>query len=276
MVQSIVNITNLDFKYPEASRSSPLALNQVNFQVDRGTTVGLIGPNGGGKTTLVKLLIGLLTPTRGSITVDGLTPTQAVRKGNLIGYLPQSPARPERFPLTVRQTVQLGLAGKTGFMRTAGREDVEFADSLLERVGVADLASKPIGQLSGGQLQRVLIARALAPRPKILILDEPTTGVDRLNQARFIEFLQALKAELGLTVVIVSHDLRAVSAIADRIACLNSTMHYHDVPERLPADLVYRMFACDLQAMGIGGDHKGCGDQTCNHPRAAEIAEAQA
>jgi zinc transport system ATP-binding protein len=261
---SIVDIVQLDFKYAEAPRSAPLALKQINFQVDRGTTVGLIGPNGGGKTTLVKLLIGLLTPSSGSIMVDGLTPKQAVRSGDVIGYLPQSPTRPERFPLSVRQAVQLGLAGKTGFMKSASREDVDFADHLLERVGVADLREKPIGQLSGGQLQRVLIARALAPRPRILLLDEPTTGVDRLNQAKFIEFLQALKQELELTVIIVSHDLRAVSAIADRIACLNSTLHYHDVPQRLPADLVYRMFACDLQAMGIGGEHKGCGVE-CDH-----------
>jgi zinc transport system ATP-binding protein len=266
-VPGIIDIVQLDYRYAEAARSAPLALKQINLQVDRGTTVGLIGPNGGGKTTLVKLLIGLLTPTQGSIRIDGMAPAQAVRRGDVIGYLPQSAARPERFPLNVRQAVLLGLAGKTGFMRSASPADVEFADHLLERVGVADLAKKPIGQLSGGQLQRVLIARALVPRPKILLLDEPTTGVDRLNQAKFIEFLQSLQQELGLTVMIVTHDLRAVSAIADRIACLNSTLHYHDVPERLPADLVYRMFACDLQAMGIGGEHKGCGDEMCQHDK---------
>jgi zinc transport system ATP-binding protein len=130
---------------------------------------------------------------------------------------------------------------------------------------MAGLTDTPVGQLSGGQLQRVFIARALAPRPKILLLDEPTTGIDRLGQQQFIDFLQGLKQELGLTVIMVSHDLRAVSAISDRIACLNVTLHYHDVPERLPSDLVYRMFACDLQAMGIGGEHKGCTDPTCDH-----------
>ncbi len=264
-IANIVQISELDFKYTESPRSAPAALKRISLQIERGSTVGLIGPNGGGKTTLVKLLIGLLTPTRGSITVDGMTPTQAVRRGDVIGYLPQNPSRPERFPLSVKQVVRLGLAGKTGLMRSTSREDLAYVDHLLDRVAVTDVADKPIGQLSGGQLQRVLIARALAPGPKILLLDEPTTGVDRFNQQRFIEFLQSLKQELGLTVIIVSHDLRAVTAIADRIVCLNSTLHYHDVPDHLPADLVYRMFACDLQAMGIGGEHKGCGDETCNH-----------
>jgi zinc transport system ATP-binding protein len=119
--------------------------------------------------------------------------------------------------------------------------------------------------LSGGQLQRVFIARALVPRPKILLLDEPTTGIDRVGHQQFIEFLLGLKKEFDLTVVIVSHDLRAVSAMSDRIACLNVTLHYHDVPQRLPADLVFRMFACDLQAMGIGGAHKGCHEPGCDH-----------
>ena len=98
----------------------------------------------------------------------------------------------------------------------------------------------------------------------LLVLDEPTTGIDRAGQQRFIEFLQELKSELDLTVVFVSHDLRAVSAISDRIACLNQTLHYHDVPDHLPADLVYRMFACDLEAMGIQGGH------VCTHGHGAE------
>jgi len=116
-------------------------------------------------------------------------------------------------------------------------------------------------------LQRVLIARALAPRPKLLLLDEPTTGIDRSGQQRFIEFIEGLKTELGLTVVFVSHDLRAVSSISDRIACLNTTLHYHDVPQHLPAELVYRMFACDLEAMGI---KEHVHTSTCDHDHAAE------
>ena len=122
----------------------------------------------------------------------------------------------------------------------------------------------------------VLIARALAPRPKLLLLDEPTTGIDAAGQRTFVTFLQAIQRELNLTVILVSHDLRAVCAMSNRIACLSGTLHYHDVPERLPADLVYRMFACDLQAMGVGGEHKGCNEVACDHGAAAAVSGARA
>lgn len=261
-LMNAVEIEQLDFSY----NGQPV-LRGVRLSVERGTTLGLIGPNGGGKTTLIRLLLGLLRPTGGSIRIGGLSPPQAIRRGDLIGYLPQNPAAPTALPLTVRQVVRLGLAGKTGLFRAHSPEDLAFADSLLERVGVADLADKPVAHLSGGQLQRVLIARALAPRPMLLLLDEPTTGIDRTGQQRFIESLQSLKEQLNLTVVFVSHDLRAVSAISDRIACLNVTLHYHDVPDHLPPDLVYRMFACDLEAMGIRDGH------VCTHDHSAPAAE---
>jgi zinc transport system ATP-binding protein len=257
MPDPIVDIANLDYVYPGRET---LVLKQVSLSLARGTTVGLIGPNGGGKTTLVRLLLGLLRPTRGTIAIDGLPPDRAVRRGDVIGYLPQNPRVPSNFPIDVRQTVRLGLVGKTGLLNRFARADLDFVESLLDRLGIRELADTPIGSLSGGQLQRVLIARALAPRPRLLVLDEPTTGIDRLGQQRFIESIQSLKAELGLTILLVSHDLRAVSAISDRIACLNVTLHYHDVPEHLPADLVYRLFACDLEAFGLGQEH------ACGHP----------
>ena len=242
----IVDISGVDFAY-----AAQLALKRIDLRIERGSTVGVIGPNGGGKTTLVKLILGLVQPTRGTIRVEGMPPRQAVRRGDVIGYLPQNPRVPDDFPLNVRQVARTGLAGKTGMLRPYARADLDFAESMMERVGIMDLADQPVGELSGGQLQRVLIARALAARPKLLLLDEPTTGIDRSGQQRFIEFLSNLKQELGLTVVIVSHDLRAVTAMSDRIVCLNVTLHYHDVPQHLPADLVYQLFSCDLQAMGM-------------------------
>ncbi|MDB5331804.1 MAG: cation transporter, ATP-binding protein [Phycisphaerales bacterium] len=247
---ALVDIAGLDFAY-----GAQTVLECINLSVEAGTTLGLIGPNGGGKTTLIRLLLGLLEPTAGTIRVAGLAPRQAIRRGDLIGYLPQNPQLPGQLPLSVRQAVRLGLAGKTGMLRPYAADDLAFAESLLERVGIAPLADKPVGSLSGGQLQRAFIARALAPRPRLLVLDEPTTGIDRGGQQQFIEFIQSLKREMELTVIFVSHDLRAVSAISDRIACLNASLHYHDVPDHLPADLVYRMFACDLEAMGINGGH---------------------
>src|SRR4051812_6402942 len=262
-MSDLVEISRLDFAY---GRGAQPVLKGVDLRVEAGTTLGLIGPNGGGKTTLIRLLLGLLEPTAGTIRIGGLSPRQAIRRGDVVGYLPQNAQPAPSFPLSARQVVRLGLSGKTGLLRGYAKDDLAFADSLLERVGVADVADKPVGSLSGGQLQRVYIARALAPRPKLLLLDEPTTGIDRPGQQRFIEFVQGLKNELGLTVVFVSHDLRAVSSISDRIGCLNVTLHYHDVPDRMPADLVYQMFACDLEAMGIKGGHRCTHEQVVEKP----------
>ncbi len=250
-VGTIIEIEHLDFAYGDQ-----LVLKQITLPIDEGSTLGVIGPNGGGKSTLLKLLLNQHRPTRGTIRIAGLNPARAVARGDVLGYLPQNHPVNETFPISVRQVARLGLAGKTGMLRPYRKEDLKFVDWLLEKVGVAELAERPIGSISGGQRQRALIARALAAKPKVLLLDEPTTGIDRSGQQKFIEFIADLKKELNLTVVFVSHDLRAVSAMADRIACLNVTLHYHDVPERIPAELVYQMFACDLQAAGLA-DGKG-------------------
>jgi zinc transport system ATP-binding protein len=246
--QPIIDIRELDFAYRDA-----LVLKDVSLRVEPATTLGLIGPNGGGKTTLIRLLLGMLEPTRGTITIAGLSPRQAVARGDILGYVPQNPAAPDsRFPVSVRQVARLGLVGKTGMLRSYARDDLSFVDDLLGMVGMADRAEEPLGSLSGGQLQRVLIARALAARPKILLLDEPTTGIDHIGQQQFLQSIAALKERFGLTVVFVSHDLRAVSSISDRIACLQLRLHYHDVPEHLPAELAYSLFKCDLEAFGLG------------------------
>jgi zinc transport system ATP-binding protein len=263
-VTPIIDIQRLDFAYPGAPG---LVLKQIDLKIEAGTTVGLIGPNAGGKTTLIRLLLGLEKPTRGSIRIDGIDPPRAIRRGDLLGYLPQNPQLASDFPLDVRQVVRLGLAGKTGMLRAHDRQDLAFVEELLSRTGLSEIADQPVGQLSGGQLQRVLIARALAPRPKVLLLDEPTTGIDRAGQQQFIDFLQGLKQDLKLTVVFVSHDLRAVTSISDRIACLNVTLHYHDVPDHMPADLVFSMFGCDLAAMGLETHKHAHEDHAhCNHP----------
>lgn len=245
-VPALVSIDNLDFAYGQQ-----LVLKHITLSIEAGSSLAIVGPNGGGKSTLLKLLLGIHRPTRGSISIMQLSPAEAIRHGDVVGYLPQGYAVPADFPITVRRLVRLGLAGKTGILRRSARGDLDFVEWLLDRVGIADLADRPIGSISGGQQQRALIARALAPRPKLLLLDEPTTGIDRSGQQRFIEFLQNLKRELRLTLVLVSHDLRAVASMCDRIACLNVTLHYHDVPERMPEELAFQMFACDLEAAGL-------------------------
>ena len=212
-------------------------LQDIDLCIERGQNIGLVGPNGGGKTTLIRLLVGLIEPTAGTIRIGGVRPRVARRRGDLIGYLPQNARAPATLPLTARQVVRIGLAAKTGMFRPYSAADLTFADTLLERVGMGALADVPVTSLSGGQLQRVLIARALVSRPMLLLLDEPTTGIDRAGQQQFIEFLTDLKRELALTVIFVSHDNGAVSAICDRIVCLDVTLrecepdieaHHHD------------------------------------------------
>lgn len=245
-MNELLRIENLSYSY-----GAQPVLRDINLPVMPSTILGVIGPNGGGKTTLVKLILGLLKPTAGAVFIDQLSPSDAVSKGNLVGYLPQAFNAPSDFPISVRQLARLGLCGKTGALKPFLKDDLDFTDWLLSRMGLSDLADAPFCSLSGGQKQRALIARALAPRPKLILLDEPTTGIDQLGQRQFIDFIQNLKAELNLTILLVSHDLRAVTALSDRIACLNLTLHYHDVPEHLPADLMYKMFACDLAVAGL-------------------------
>lgn len=250
----LVEIQNLDFAYGQQ-----LVLKHINLQIAAGETLGLIGPNGGGKTTLIRLILGLNKPTRGQISVAGTSAAAAMRAGNIIGYLPQKAHFPTNFPLSVRQAVQLGLVGKTGMMRPYAQEDLKFVEDLMGRIGLTEFADQPVGSLSGGQAQRAFIARALAPRPKILLLDEPTTGIDRTGQARFVESILQLKKELDLTVVFCGHDLRVVTEVSDRIACLNVTLHYHDRPERIPEQLAMEMFGATLASMGVHAHGEGCG-----------------
>jgi zinc transport system ATP-binding protein len=250
---ALVVIDKLTFAYGRTP-----VLRGIDLSVDEGSTLGVIGNNGGGKTTLLRLMLGLLKPQQGAVSIAGLTPRDAARKGDVFGYVPQNPAVPENFPISVRDVARLGLVGKTGRCRATSRADMAHVDGLLDRLSLTTVADVPVGSLSGGQLQRAYIARALACKPKLLVLDEPTTGIDRRGQQDFLTLLSDLKREMGLTVIFVSHDLRAVTSICDRIACLNVTLHYHDAPQHLPPDLVYRMFSCDLEAIGIG--------TVCNHP----------
>jgi zinc transport system ATP-binding protein len=260
-VTPLLDIRDLDFNYGPTP-----VLSGIRLAVAPGSTLGVIGPNGGGKSTLLRLILGLLKPTRGSILIDGLAPVDAVKRGSVVGYLPQNPQLAQRFPIDVTQLVELGLAGRTGLLRGAPAEDIAFARELIDSVGLAEYRNTPIPSLSGGQLQRALIARALVTRPKLLLLDEPTVGVDHRGQQEFIQLIHRLKQRLSLTVVFVSHDLRAVTSISDRIACVQRTLHFHDTPNHLPADVVYNLFACDLAAIGVG---TRCDDPSCDGQHSA-------
>lgn len=231
-------------------------IENINIDVHRGERLGILGPNGGGKSTLLKLLLGELTPRSGSVRVLGDAPARA-REAGRIGYIPQRVTAELSFPLSVRQVVEHGLGVGVPPWRGLGRERAERAGRALELVGASSLSGRPIGRLSGGQLQRVLIARAVAAGPEVLLLDEPTVGIDVSGQKKFGEMLETLRGELGLTVVIVSHELATIAASSDRVACLRRTLHFHDSPHGLTPGVLAEVFSHDVAILGGAGPGSG-------------------
>ena len=227
------------------------ALRDVSFRVEPGERLGILGPNGAGKTTLVRIALGLLAPSTGGVKVFGEAPAHATNQG-WIGYLPQRSAAELAFPLTVRQVVAMPAQARLSPWKRPTPEDLARVDRALHLTGCEGFASKPIGRISGGQFQRTMIARALAVQPRILILDEPTIGIDVTGQQRFAEMLTHVQAVLGITVVIVTHDLRTVAAGCDRVACLHRSLHAHVSPEGLTPAVLAEVFRHEVE--GIFGD----------------------
>jgi zinc transport system ATP-binding protein len=224
------------------------ALEGITLRVEQGVRLGILGPNGGGKSTLLKLTLGLLHGYAGSIRIFGVSPEEARRK-RLIGYVPQRIEAELAFPLSVRQVVQMSASLGCPGWRPLPRWVREDVDEAMELVGALSLAERPVGKLSGGQLQRVMIARALACRPRLLLLDEPTVGIDVTGQQRFADLLRTLHAELGLTIMVVSHDIRTIAAGSDRVACLSRTLHSHVAPEGLTPKVLAEVFSHDVAAI---------------------------
>ncbi len=224
------------------------AVEGVTLAVPVGQRLGVLGPNGGGKSTLLKITLGLLEGYQGEVRVMGHSPREAARK-RLVGYVPQRAEVERRFPLSVRQVASMGAAAAIAPWRAVPAGVRAQVDRALAEVGMLDLAGQPVGALSGGQLQRVLIARAIAPDPKILILDEPTVGVDPAGQRQFAELLVRLNQRLGLTMVVVSHDIRTIAAGSDRVACLARTLHSHVAPEGLTPQVLADVFRHDVAAI---------------------------
>ena len=241
-----LDISNLTVFYGE-----DCALKEISLQIEEREFLAIIGPNGGGKTTLLKAILGLVRPDSGEIRIFGRIGDDARRS---IGYVPQFSRFDRRFPISVEEVVLIGrLAGRSPWFSRFSRQDRQLVDSLLERLEIADLKHRQIGQLSGGQLQRVLIARALAVEPKILILDEPTASVDSASKTRIYDLLKELNQEM--TILIVTHDLSAVSSNIDKIACLNQQLFYHGRTE-LEAGLVEKVYGCPVDLIAHGVPHR--------------------
>lgn len=219
MDETLIKVENI-----EAGYENKTILKKVSFEIKSRDFIGVIGPNGGGKTTLLKVLLGLITPFQGRISYTFGNQHRDFRKS--IGYLPQQNNIDKRFPISVREVVLSGLLSEKSFFKKYTRADMQKADRLLEENGLWDIRSNPVGEISGGQLQRVFLSRALISSPKLLILDEPDTFVDNRFEHELYMKLKELNKELAI--LLVSHDIGTISSYIKTIACVNTRLHYHN------------------------------------------------
>ncbi|MBN2645800.1 MAG: ABC transporter ATP-binding protein [Desulfuromonadaceae bacterium] len=213
-----ISLNNVSFHYGERT-----ILENIDLQLQEKEFLGVVGPNGGGKSTLLKLILGLLTPTSGEIRVFGQTPRQARSR---LGYVPQFATFDSAFPITVRQTVLQGRLGRNGgFQLRYSAQDQAVVTSVMEQTDILELQQRPMTALSGGQRQRVLIARALASEPEILLLDEPTANIDPEHGENVFSLLHRLHDKISI--VLISHDMGFITRCVQRVACLNRTLVCH-------------------------------------------------
>ncbi|MBN1150770.1 metal ABC transporter ATP-binding protein [candidate division WOR-3 bacterium] len=212
-----------------------IVLENIYMDVAEGEIIAVVGPNGAGKTTLLRTMMGIIKPCEGFVKVFGKTPDES-RKEGFFGYVPQLSRYEPGFPLSAKDVVSLSRYAKKNVFEKLTKRDKSLIEESLQIVGMKDQMSARFGELSGGQKQRVLIARALAFEPKILVLDEPSTGLDTVSQESFYKLLVELRESRQLTIFIVSHDIGAVSFYIDKIACLSKKMHFHGKLEGCLAD----------------------------------------
>ncbi|WP_164234661.1 metal ABC transporter ATP-binding protein [Microbacterium hydrocarbonoxydans] len=252
-VSPAIDAHDVSVRYGEVT-----ALEDVSLQVPFGSVTALVGMNGSGKSTLFKTLTGMVRPAHGRVRLDGVAPLEA-RRRRMIGYVPQSEDVDWAFPVSVRDVVMMGRYGHLGPTRRAHRADREIVDSALERVELADLADRQIGQLSGGQRKRVFVARGIAQDARILLLDEPFAGVDKKSEAMIVRLLRESAAE-GRTVLVSTHDLHALPALADAAVLLLRRVLFHGpVDEALRPEQLARTFGLDVLGDGRGDRSSGSG-----------------
>jgi len=223
-MRPFVELEDVDFAYGPAR-----VLERINLTVEPGDFLGIIGPNGSGKTTLLRIMLGLLAPQRGVVRLFGHPPA-SFRQWGRLGYVPQKATLDPALPVTVREMVATGLLPTLGLFGRIGRAERKRIAEVLGQVGMEAHAAARIGALSTGQQQRVLIARALVSKPELLILDEPTGGVDPEAQTSFYALLHHLNRERDVTLILVSHDIGVVAREVTKLACLNRRLVFHGRP----------------------------------------------
>jgi zinc transport system ATP-binding protein len=244
-MDNVIELKDVWVSYEES-----LVLESVDLVVKNHDFLAIIGPNGGGKSTLLKVILGLIKPDKGSVTLLGNDPHKT-RK--YIGYVPQHMSSNLEFPINVWDVVLMGRISNRSLFRRYSDDDKKAAHDALDIVDMLAFKDRQISELSGGQRQRVFIARALVNKPKLLMLDEPSTGIDSKRQKEFYELLNKLKKEIAI--VMVTHDLSAVSVYVDKIACLNRKLHYHDSKKISPQDLE-AAYQCPVDLIAHGVPHR--------------------
>ena len=236
----LVEIRHLTVGYEEN-----IILSDVSLTIYDKDFIGVIGPNGGGKTTLLKAILGLLPPFRGEVIFH-----DCMTEGNhhRIGYLPQINNIDRKFPISVSEVVKSGLMSKNSIIKKYAQKDLEYAGELMNEMGIYEIRNKAIGELSGGQIQRTLLCRALVNQPKLLVLDEPNTYVDNRFEKELYEKLRRFNENIAI--LLVSHDIGTISTYVKSIACVNHSLHYHPGNKITPE--LMEAYECPIQIITHG------------------------
>lgn len=248
MTEESRNVVELE--HVHAGYGNEDVIKDVSLSIREGEFLGIIGPNGGGKTTLLRVILGLLKPRTGKVRVFGLPAEKAHGR---IGYVPQYSSIDPQYPIRVMDVAMMGRLGRIGLRPFYSKEDKTAAANALEYVGMLSESKTHFSNLSGGQKQRVLIARALATEPEILLLDEPTASVDKSMEENIFELLKELNRKV--TIVLVSHDIGFISSYVKKIACLNRTLIYHDAKELTP-EMLQAVYECPIDIIAHGVPHR--------------------
>lgn len=240
-----IELTNITAGY----RSGNPIISDISLSVEEREFLGIIGPNGGGKTTLLKVILGLLQPSVGNVFIGGKQNNRDYK----IGYVPQYSNFDNTYPISVKDVVSMGLSSKNLFSRINTKSILHNVEKSLEEVNLLNKIDVQIGHLSGGEQQRVLIARALATDPKILILDEPTASVDTQTGLSIYELLEDLNKEK--TILLVSHDVGAISRSVKKIACMNKNLVYHKTKE-ITKEMLEQAYECPIDLIAHGVPHR--------------------
>ncbi|MEG1838751.1 MAG: metal ABC transporter ATP-binding protein [Bacteroidaceae bacterium] len=237
----LIEISHLSAKY-----DSKMVLKDINLTVYNRDFLGIIGPNGGGKTTLIKLILGLISPAEGNIRFykDGQE-MQEIK----MGYLPQYSSIDKKFPISVREVVLSGLSRQKSLINSFSKQQHEQVAEVIHRMGLEGLEKRAIGQLSGGQLQRALLGRAIVSNPDVVILDEPNTYIDKRFEAKLYQQLEEINKERAI--ILVSHDIGTVLQNVKTIACVNESLDYHPDTE-VPSEWLEEHFGCPIELLGHG------------------------